>query len=35
VVAQTIFDTLRNELPAPLARVKLWETARNAFEVSP
>ena len=34
VVAQTIFDTLRNELPAPLARVTLWETARNAFEVS-
>jgi 6-pyruvoyltetrahydropterin/6-carboxytetrahydropterin synthase len=34
VVAQTIFDTLRNALPAPLARVKLWETARNAFEVS-
>jgi len=34
VVAQTIFDTLKPALPAPLARVKLWETARNAFEVS-
>jgi 6-pyruvoyltetrahydropterin/6-carboxytetrahydropterin synthase len=34
VVAQTIFDRLKGNLPAELARVRLFETARNVFEVS-
>ena len=33
-VAIAIFERLKAKTPAPLARVKLWETARNAFEVS-
>lgn len=33
VVAKAIWDALDGKLPAPLERVKLWETARNAFEV--
>lgn len=34
VVAQQIFDTLREHLPARLERIRLHETARNIFEVS-
>jgi 6-pyruvoyltetrahydropterin/6-carboxytetrahydropterin synthase len=34
VVAQTIFGQLDGRLPATLSRVRLFETARNAFEVS-
>jgi 6-pyruvoyltetrahydropterin/6-carboxytetrahydropterin synthase len=34
VVAQTIFDQLNGHLPAELAKIRLWETARNAFEVT-
>lgn len=33
VVASTIFATLDGKLPAPLARIRLHETARNVFEV--
>lgn len=34
VVAQTIFDQLNGKLPAELFSIRLWETARNAFEVT-
>jgi len=34
VVAQEIFRRLEGKLPARLHRVRLWETARNAFEVT-
>lgn len=34
VVATTIFEQLAGHLPARLERVRLFETARNAFEVS-
>lgn len=34
VVAQEIWDRLDGKLPASLYRVRLWETARNAFEVT-
>ncbi|WP_158409316.1 6-carboxytetrahydropterin synthase [Fimbriimonas ginsengisoli] len=33
VVAQEIFSRLQNKIPGRLARVRLWETARNAFDV--
>jgi 6-pyruvoyltetrahydropterin/6-carboxytetrahydropterin synthase len=33
-VAIAIFDRLHGKTPAPLARVRLWETARNMFEVN-
>jgi len=33
-VAQAIFDRLNGAVPARLHRVRLWETARNCFEVS-
>lgn len=34
VVAQAIFDQLRGNIPAELVRVRLFETARNMFEVT-
>lgn len=34
VVAQAIFDRLRGVVPGRLARVRLFETARNVFEVT-
>jgi 6-pyruvoyltetrahydropterin/6-carboxytetrahydropterin synthase len=34
VVAQEIWDRLDGKVPAQLYRVRLWETARNAFEVT-
>lgn len=34
VVAQTIFDQLEGRIPGQLVRIRLWETARNAFEVT-
>ncbi|MDX2064336.1 MAG: 6-carboxytetrahydropterin synthase [Fimbriimonadaceae bacterium] len=34
VVTQAIFDRLRGPLAETLRRVRLWETPRNAFEVS-
>jgi len=34
VVAAEIFDRLKKQVPATLARVRLWETARNMFEVT-
>ena len=34
IVVQEIFRRLDGKLPAKLARVRLWETARNMFEVS-
>ncbi len=34
VVTQEIFRRLEGKLPAKLSRVRLWETARNMFEVS-
>ncbi len=33
VVAQTIFESLRGQVPGKLVRVRLHETARNIFEV--
>lgn len=33
-VSLAIFDRLKTKTPARLARVRLWETARNCFEVS-
>lgn len=33
VVAQVIFDRLKDRVPAFLLEVKLWETARSAFSV--
>ncbi|RYG36204.1 6-pyruvoyl tetrahydropterin synthase [bacterium] len=33
-VARAIFDLLNEKVPARLERIKLWETARNAFEVT-
>jgi 6-pyruvoyltetrahydropterin/6-carboxytetrahydropterin synthase len=33
IVAQEIFDRLQGKVPGRLARVRLWETARNAFDV--
>lgn len=33
MVALAIFDRLRDKLPAKLARIRLFETARNVFEV--
>lgn len=34
VIAQEIFDRLQSAAPAKLNRIRLWETARNMFEVS-
>ncbi len=34
VVASQIFESLKLVVPASLSRVRLWETARNMFEVS-
>ena len=34
VVVQEIWSRLDGALPAELVRVKLWETARNAFEIA-
>jgi 6-pyruvoyltetrahydropterin/6-carboxytetrahydropterin synthase len=34
IVALTIFQQLDGKLPATLERVRLWETARNMFEVT-
>lgn len=34
IVALTIFNQLEGKLPARLERVRLWETARNMFEVN-
>lgn len=34
IVTQEIFDRLVGKVPAKLSRVRLWETARNMFEVS-
>ena len=34
VVATAIFDRLKDSLPVRLLRVRLFETARNVFEVS-
>ncbi len=34
VVAAEIFNRLQNSIPAELVRVRLWETARNMFEVN-
>jgi 6-pyruvoyltetrahydropterin/6-carboxytetrahydropterin synthase len=34
IVALEIFDRLKNHVPGQLERVRLFETARNAFEVS-
>jgi len=34
IVVQEIFQRLDGKLPAKLNRVRLWETARNMFEVS-
>lgn len=34
IIAQEIFNRLDGHLPAKLARVRLWETARSAFEVT-
>lgn len=34
VVTLAIFQRLKDAVPAHLAKVKLWETARNAFEVT-
>ena len=34
IVALTIFRQLDGKLPATLERVRLWETARNMFEVT-
>lgn len=34
IVALEIFDRLKDELPAKLSRIRLYETARNMFEVS-
>ena len=34
VVALAIFERLETKSPAKLARVRLWETARNMFEVA-
>ncbi len=34
VVAAKIFETLEGKLPARLARIRLWETARNLFEIT-
>lgn len=34
VVATEIFERLNGKVPAKLHRVRLWETARNAFEVT-
>ena len=34
IVAQEIFGRLEGKLPAKLNRIRLWETARNMFEVS-
>jgi 6-pyruvoyltetrahydropterin/6-carboxytetrahydropterin synthase len=34
IVAQEIFNRLQGNLPAKLTRIRLWETARNMFEVS-
>lgn len=33
VLTQEIFTRLKSKIPAHLKRVRLWETARNAFEV--
>jgi 6-pyruvoyltetrahydropterin/6-carboxytetrahydropterin synthase len=33
IVVQEIFVRLRKKIPLQLKRIKLWETARNAFEV--
>lgn len=33
-VAQAIFDRLTAAVPGRLSRIRLWETARNCFEVS-
>jgi len=33
IVTQEIFARLKDTVPAELVKVKLWETARNAFEV--
>lgn len=34
IVTQEIFDRLVGKIPAKLNRVRLWETARNMFEVT-
>lgn len=34
VVAQAIYDRLKETVPARLVKVVLWETARNGFEVA-
>jgi 6-pyruvoyltetrahydropterin/6-carboxytetrahydropterin synthase len=34
IVVQEIYQRLNGKLPAKLERVRLWETARNMFEVS-
>jgi 6-pyruvoyltetrahydropterin/6-carboxytetrahydropterin synthase len=34
IVASTIFRTLEGHLPAKLSRIRLYETARNLFEVT-
>jgi 6-pyruvoyltetrahydropterin/6-carboxytetrahydropterin synthase len=34
VIAQEIFNRLQTAVPAKLNRIRLWETARNMFEVS-
>lgn len=33
IVVQEIWERLQHSLPADLVKVRLWETARNAFEV--
>lgn len=34
IVVQEIWSRLEERVPGELVKVKLWETARNAFEIS-